>query len=41
MTLHHTPYGSQEAIAEIALPELQKPFYPLERSPDLVCRDSV
>ena len=40
-TLHHTPEWTPEAIAEIALPALQKRFYPLEWSLDVICGDPI
>lgn len=40
-SVHHTPEWTPEAIAEIALPALQKQFYPLERSADVVCWDPI
>jgi NAD(P)-dependent dehydrogenase (short-subunit alcohol dehydrogenase family) len=40
-SVHHTPEWTPEAIAEIALPALEKQFYPLERSPDVVCWDPI
>src|SRR3954467_3923010 len=38
-SVHHTPEWTPEAIAEIAIPSMQKLFYPLERSPDVVSWD--
>ena len=40
-SLHHTPEWTPEKIAEIALPAMQKQFYPLDRSPDVVCWDPI
>ena len=38
-SVHHTPEWTPEAIAEIAVPSMQKFFYPLERSSDVVSWD--
>ena len=38
-SVHNTPEWTPEAIAEIAVPSMQKYFYPLERSPDVVSWD--
>lgn len=40
-SVHHTPEWTPEAIAEIAVPSMQKYFYPLERSPDVVSWDPI
>jgi len=40
-SVHHTPEWTPEAIAEIAVPSMQKFFYPLERSPDVVSWDPI
>jgi NAD(P)-dependent dehydrogenase (short-subunit alcohol dehydrogenase family) len=40
-SVHHTPEWMPEAIAEIAVPSMQKYFYPLERSPDVVSWDPI
>jgi NAD(P)-dependent dehydrogenase (short-subunit alcohol dehydrogenase family) len=40
-SVHHTPEWTPEKIAEIALPALEKQFYPLDRSPDVVCWDPI
>jgi hypothetical protein len=40
-SVHHLPEWTPETIAEIALPALQRQFYPLERSPDVVSWDPI
>ncbi len=40
-SVHHTPEWTPEAIADIALPAMQKQFYPLERSPDVISWDPI
>lgn len=40
-SVHHTPEWTPETIAEIALPAMQKQFYPLERSPEVVSWDPI
>jgi NAD(P)-dependent dehydrogenase (short-subunit alcohol dehydrogenase family) len=40
-SVHHLPEWTPEAIAEIALPAMQRQFYPLERSPDVVSWDPI
>ena len=40
-SVHHLPEWTPEKIAEIALPAMQQQFYPLERSPDVVCWDPI
>jgi NAD(P)-dependent dehydrogenase (short-subunit alcohol dehydrogenase family) len=40
-SVHHTPEWTPEAIADIAIPAMQKHFYPLERSPDVVSWDPI
>ncbi len=40
-SVHFTPEWTPEAIAQVALPALQKQFYPLDRSADVVCWDPV
>ena len=40
-SVHHMPEWTPEAIAETALPALQRQFYPLERSPDVVSWDPI
>ena len=40
-SVHFTPEWTPEAIAQVALPALQKQFYPLDRSADVVCWDPL
>ncbi len=40
-SVHFTPEWTPEAIAQVALPALQKQFYPLDRSADVVCWDPI
>jgi NAD(P)-dependent dehydrogenase (short-subunit alcohol dehydrogenase family) len=40
-SVHHTPEWTPEAIAEIALPAMEKQFYPLDRSADVVSWDPI
>jgi NAD(P)-dependent dehydrogenase (short-subunit alcohol dehydrogenase family) len=40
-SVHHLPEWTPETIAEIALPAMQKQFYPLDRSPDVVSWDPI
>jgi NAD(P)-dependent dehydrogenase (short-subunit alcohol dehydrogenase family) len=40
-SVHHMPEWTPETIAQIALPALQRQFYPLERSPDVVSWDPI
>ena len=40
-SVHHTPEWTPEAIAKVAIPSMQKQFYPLERSPDVVSWDPI
>ena len=40
-SVHHTPEWTPEAIAKMALPAMQRQFYPLERSPDVVSWDPI
>jgi NAD(P)-dependent dehydrogenase (short-subunit alcohol dehydrogenase family) len=40
-SVHHTPEWTPEAIAEIAVPAMQKHFYPLDRSADVVGWDPI
>ena len=40
-SVHFTPEWTPEAIAQVALPAMQKQFYPLDRSADVVCWDPV
>ena len=40
-SVHHMPEWTPETIAQIALPALQKQFYPLDRSPDVVSWDPI
>jgi NAD(P)-dependent dehydrogenase (short-subunit alcohol dehydrogenase family) len=40
-SVHHTPEWTPEAIAGIAVPSMQKYFYPLERSADVVSWDPI
>ena len=40
-SVHHMPEWTPEKIAEIALPAMRQQFYPLERSPDVVCWDPI
>ncbi|HYC47167.1 MAG TPA: SDR family NAD(P)-dependent oxidoreductase [Burkholderiales bacterium] len=40
-SVHHTPEWTPEKIAEIAMPAMQKHFYPLDRSADVVSWDPV
>lgn len=40
-SVHYTPEWTPEAIASIALPALEKQFYPLDRSPDVVSWDPI
>ena len=40
-SVHFTPEWTPEAIAKVALPAMQKQFYPLERSPDVVSWDPI
>lgn len=40
-SVHYTPEWTPEGIAAVALPALQKHFYPLERSPDVVSWDPI
>ncbi len=40
-SVHHTPEWTPEAIADIAIPSMQKLFYPLERSGEVVSWDPI
>ena len=40
-SVHHVPEWTPETIAKIAMPALEKQFYPLERSPDVVSWDPI
>ena len=40
-SVHYTPEWTPELIAEVALPAMQKHFYPLERSPEVVSWDPI
>jgi NAD(P)-dependent dehydrogenase (short-subunit alcohol dehydrogenase family) len=40
-SVHHMPEWTPETIAKIALPALEKQFYPLDRSPDVVSWDPI
>jgi len=40
-SVHYMPEWTPETIAQIALPALQKQFYPLDRSPDVVSWDPI
>src|SRR3954454_22903222 len=40
-SVHYTPEWTPEAIAQIALPAMQKHLYPLDRSPDVVSWDPI
>ena len=40
-TVHHVPEWTPELIAEVALPAMQKHFYPLERSAEVVSWDPI
>jgi len=40
-SVHHTPEWTPEAIAKVAMPSMEKQFYPLDRSPDVVCWDPI
>ena len=40
-SVHHTPEWTPEAIAKVALPAMEKQFYPLDRSPDVVSWDPI
>ena len=40
-SVHHTPEWTPEAIAKIAIPAMKHEFYPLDRSPDVVCWDPI
>ena len=40
-SVHHTPEWTPETIAQIALPAMKHQFYPLDRSPDVVCWDPI
>jgi hypothetical protein len=40
-SVHHTPEWAPEAIAGIATPAMQKHFYPLEPSPDVISGDPI
>ena len=40
-TVHHTPEWTPQAIAEIAIPAMEKHFYALERSPEVVSWDPI
>ena len=40
-SVHYTPEWTPEAIAQVALPAMQRQFYPLERSPDVVSWDPI
>jgi NAD(P)-dependent dehydrogenase (short-subunit alcohol dehydrogenase family) len=40
-SVHHTPEWTPQAIAETAMPAMQKHFYPLERSPEVVSWDPI
>ena len=40
-SVHFTPEWTPEAIAQVALPAMQKQFYPLDRSADVVCWDPI
>ena len=40
-SVHYMPEWTPEAIAETALPAMQKQFYPLDRSPDVVSWDPI
>lgn len=40
-SVHHDGGWTPQAIAEIAVPSMQKYFYPLERSPDVISWDPI
>ena len=40
-SVHHTPEWTPEAIAKVAIPSMQKQFFPLDRSPDVVSWDPI
>jgi NAD(P)-dependent dehydrogenase (short-subunit alcohol dehydrogenase family) len=40
-SVHHTPEWTPEAIANVAIPSMQKQFFPLDRSPDVVSWDPI
>jgi len=40
-SVHHVPEWTPESIAKIAMPALEKQFYPLDRSPDVVSWDPI
>ena len=40
-SVHHLPEWTPEAIAQIAIPAMEKEFYPLDRSPDVVSWDPI
>lgn len=40
-SVHYTPEWTPQAIAEVAIPAMEKHFYPLERSPDVISWDPI
>jgi hypothetical protein len=40
-SVHYNPEWTPETIAEIAIPAMEKHFYPLERSPDVISWDPI
>jgi hypothetical protein len=40
-SVHYTPEWTPEQIAFVAIPSMEKYFYPLERSPDVVSWDPL
>ena len=40
-SVHYMPEWTPQLIAEVALPAMQKHFYPLERSPEVVSWDPI